>query len=181
MDGNNGVRVYKSEWTRNLAKGQKAESVFDTMLETYYSDKSKKIINWDFNTIDGKIMEKRGIDHTIILNSDFELHTQLKANLYNWGCYVELYKSGKEGDFLKAEDAHRWYHFNKKTYDMIYYDLPKMQNFIVNTIIKNKKYIKEMYQDGGTTTLCKIVLNDNTFKGRYTYLKYLGNGKWRIK
>ena len=44
MDGNNGVRVYKSEWTRNLAKGQKAESVFDTMLETYYSDKSKKII-----------------------------------------------------------------------------------------------------------------------------------------
>ena len=64
---------------------------------------------------------------------------------------------------------------------MIYYDLPKMQNFIVNTIIKNKKYIKEMYQDGGTTTLCKIVLNDNTFKGRYTYLKYLGNGKWRSK
>ena len=162
-----------------LKKGKKGENITLKMLKSQYPESEYYIEKWDYNTEDGHLMEKAGVDYTIFYKTTgFNLHIQTKNNLKSnsWGKYasLELDKNGIPGRFVKGEVAHRWYHINEETGDAIYYDYPRQLNYILNHMIPNheNKFVR-LYKDyDGISKLFNLYYEDKLFEGRYTYLKY---------
>jgi hypothetical protein len=191
---NNVVSVYEDNksFKQNLLIGQNAEDIFNKMFMQLFRN-GYKIHKWDHNTPEGKEMEQKGVDYTITWPSGFELHIQCKSTLVlglkkpgkpsnyvtlEWMKYVNT-AFPQPGRFLKGETAHRWLFMNKWNLDVVYFDYPKHQNYMINTI--HKKYAGKFFsndkQSEGTNLLCRMDLDDELFKGRYTYLKH-ENGIW---
>ena len=170
-----------------LKKGKKGEDMMLKMLQSHYPTPKFHIHKWDYDTFDGKRMEKMGVDYTVYnTQTNFQIHIQTKMNLVQskkWGNYfsLEMYKNGNPGRFLKGETAHRWYHLNEYTNDAIYYDYPKQQNYILNSVLKEtgNKYLKEYNDYDGKSILFRMYYENKMFDGRYQYLKYDKNsGTW---
>ena len=177
----------KNSFKKYLKKGKKGEDIMMKMLQSHYPTPKFHIHKWDYNTVHGKIKEQEGVDYTVYkTDTNFEIHIQTKRTLVQskqWGNYVslEMYKNGKDGRFLKGETAHRWYHINKHNNDAIYYDYPRQQNYILNSVLKETgdKYLKEFLDYDGKSILFRMYYEDKMFDGRYTYLKYDKNsGTW---
>jgi hypothetical protein len=185
--------VDNKSFNQNLLLGQSLEQILHRMFSQYYPD--AQIIKWDFDTPEGKEMEQKGVDWTIILPSGFNLHIQGKGTFVKglnqpemphnyvtleWMKFVNT-PFPKQGRFLKGETAHRWYFINKHNFDVIYFDYPKLQNYMINTIHKEYagKFFHVIQQTEGKNLICRMDLDDELFDGRYQYLKY-NNGRWDV-